>query len=51
MSVDKVYECRICGRQRESRIDLQKHLDTAHEPQERREFLIMKAQPAEDTHA
>ena len=51
MNVDRVHECRICGHQERSKIDIQKHLDTAHEPHERREFLIMKEQPAEDMEA
>ena len=49
--IDRVYECRMCGHQEESKIDLQKHLDTDHEPRERREYLIMKEQPAEDMEA
>jgi len=50
MNIETCFECRICGSQEQSRIDIQKHLDTAHEPQERREFLIMEEQPREDTH-
>ena len=51
MAVNTCYECRMCGKQERSRIDLQKHLDEAHTPTERREFLILEDQMAEDTHA
>jgi len=49
LNVRTCFECRMCGKQEQSRIDLQKHLDTDHNPQERRDFLILEGQMAEDS--
>jgi hypothetical protein len=51
MNDDKVDECVICGRQKDSRIDMLRHLKDAHTLQERLAGLITKTQEAEDTYA
>jgi hypothetical protein len=50
MTPETCFECRICGKQEQSHLQLQKHLQEDHEPFERREFLIMEDQPREDTY-
>jgi hypothetical protein len=51
MTVDKTNECAICGRQNDSRVDMLSHLKHTHSLEERLNALILKEQPAEDTHA
>jgi hypothetical protein len=49
--MDKTNECLICGRQIDSRVKMVGHLKESHTLEERVNALILKAQPAEDTHA
>lgn len=51
MNVDKTNECLICGRQIDSRVKILSHLKESHTLEERLNALILKEQPAEDTHA
>jgi hypothetical protein len=49
-TMNKTNECLICGRQVESRVKMLGHLKQNHTLEERLNALILKAQPAEDTH-
>ena len=50
-TMNKTNECLICGRQMESRVKMVGHLKQSHTLEERVNALMLKEQPAEDTHA
>ena len=51
MNMNKTNECLICGRQIDSRVKMVGQLKESHTLEERLNALILKEQPAEDTHA
>jgi hypothetical protein len=51
MTVDKTNECAICGKQEDSTLTMISHVKDEHSLDERLNALILKEQPAEDTHA
>jgi hypothetical protein len=51
MTVDKTNECAIWGRQEDNTLTMLRHVSEEHSLDERLNALILKQQPAEDTHA